>query len=133
MKKIASITAALALSAAFATAASADATTTTTTTTGTTPTTTTTTGTTPTTTTPSTTTTTTTTMKPVIWSDLTIINPPKKWDITKITTFYKDPNGKAWSTLDPQKLEPTGQVIGNWVEIYTWLGKGWVWAPEYTK
>lgn len=123
MKKIAAITASLALSAAFATAASADEATTTPTTTTTT--TTTTTGT-PTTSTPVVT-------APVIVPDLVVVNPPKKWEITKITTFYQDPNGKAWGKLDPQVLEPTGQIIGNWVEIYTWLGKGWVWAPEYTK
>ncbi|WP_433944108.1 hypothetical protein [Paenibacillus sp. SN-8-1] len=122
MKKLAAITATLALSAAFATAASADTAPVTTTNS---------TGTSTTTSTPVVTST--TVSSPIIVPDLIVANPPKKWEILKVTTFYKDPNGKAWGKLDPQVLEPTGQIIGDWVEIYTWLGKGWVFAPEYTK
>lgn len=51
--------------------------------------------------------------------------------ITKEAYFYDSPNGKAWNRLGPSILTTSGKVQGDWVEVYTWLGLGWVHAPGY--
>ncbi|MEC0243734.1 hypothetical protein P4H66_28400 [Paenibacillus dokdonensis] len=52
--------------------------------------------------------------------------------LTENTPFYFEPAGKMANMLAPQTVFSTGNrvtdIIGNgeWVEIYTWLGKAWV-------
>lgn len=154
MKKLISITAALALTASFAGAASAATETTETTTTPTTnavtvstetpsTTTTTTTTTTPNATTAETTVsneaTTTTVVSTEKTEDTVLVKPGDGIDlplipleITKTTYFYDTPNGKALGALSAQFVSVTGNEITNritgdtWVEIYTWKGAAWV-------
>ncbi|WP_199909940.1 hypothetical protein [Paenibacillus sp. CAA11] len=142
MKKIAAITASLTLSAALATAAGAapagtttttDTTTTTTTTTDTN----TTTGTTPTatngqvvTSTPANNSNSLLVDEPIVVKELLTIA-PAPLTIKDLTYFYDAPNGKIWNRLGPTDVTPTGQIVNGWVEIYTWLGKAWVYAPNY--
>lgn len=56
---------------------------------------------------------------------------PNPITLLEITYFYNAPNGSAISALAPQDVHPTGQVLGDWVEIYTWLGKAWINVPGY--
>ena len=145
MKKLISITAALALTASFAGAASAA-----TETTETTPTTNAVTVSTetPSTTTPNATTaettvsneaTTTTVVSTEKTEDTVLVKPGDGIDlpllpleITKTTYFYDTPNGKALGALSAQFVSVTGNEITNritgdtWVEIYTWKGAAWV-------
>lgn len=60
-----------------------------------------------------------------------IVIAPNPVSLDKITYFYNAPGGKAMSALAPQDVHPTGQMIDNWVEIYTWLGKAWIYLPGY--
>lgn len=69
--------------------------------------------------------------EPIVSPDEVILA-PKPITLTKITYFYETPGGKALSALAPQKVSPTGQIVNNWVEIYTWLGKAWIYLPGYT-
>lgn len=69
--------------------------------------------------------------EPIVSPDELILA-PKPVTLTKITYFYETPGGKALSALAPQKVSPTGQIVNNWVEIYTWLGKAWIYLPGYT-
>jgi|GEM_PF-976669 len=69
--------------------------------------------------------------EPIVSPDEVILA-PKPVTLTKITYFYETPGGKALSALAPQKVSPTGQIVNNWVEIYTWLGKAWIYLPGYT-
>lgn len=152
MKKTLSVTAALGIALSFTAAASADPvqtadTATTTTTTTTTPavegTTTTTTATpavegttTTTTTTPAVETTSPTTPipkidGPIIKADEVVLNPTKLIELAQSTYFYDMPNGKPLGTLSPQKVDTTGNeapgiIGGQWIEVYTWLGKAWI-------
>jgi hypothetical protein len=127
MKKFAAISASFALSAALATAASAASTDTSSTSamdngvvTGEVVSTTTATG----------TTYDGTMMEPIIVPELITVAPaPLK--LNEVTYFYDAPQGRAWSALAPQTVTPTGNIVGDWVEIYTWLGKAWVLAPGY--
>ncbi|MNJ57642.1 hypothetical protein [Paenibacillus fonticola] len=68
--------------------------------------------------------------EPLIQAQDTVIapNPINLQDITKL---YANPNGDAINALAPQLVHPTGQVINDWVEIYTWLGKAWIQIPDY--
>ncbi|MBD7970686.1 hypothetical protein [Paenibacillus gallinarum] len=127
MKKLITITAALALTASFAGAASAATETTETTTT-------------PTTNSVSVSTeATSTTVSEVVYEDTVLVKPGDGIDlpllpleITKTTYFYDTPNGKALGALSSQFVSVTGNEITNritgdtWVEIYTWKGVAWV-------
>ncbi|CAH1221123.1 MULTISPECIES: hypothetical protein [Paenibacillus] len=47
------------------------------------------------------------------------------------TWFYDAPNGKPIGALGTQIVDTTGEVVngfdgGEWVQIYTWKGKGWI-------
>ncbi|WP_334076081.1 MULTISPECIES: hypothetical protein [Paenibacillus] len=69
--------------------------------------------------------------EPIITPDEIIIA-PEPITLTKVTYFYETPGGKTLSALAPQTVNPTGQTSNNWVEIYTWLGKAWIYRPGYT-
>lgn len=56
---------------------------------------------------------------------------PNPIALLEITYFYNAPGGSAISALAPQNVHPTGEVLGDWVEIYTWLGKAWINVPGY--
>ncbi|GIO43251.1 MULTISPECIES: hypothetical protein [Paenibacillus] len=56
---------------------------------------------------------------------------PNPITLLEITYFYNAPSGSAISALAPQDVHPTGEVLGDWVEIYTWLGKAWINVPGY--
>ncbi|WP_435922444.1 hypothetical protein [Paenibacillus sp. DYY-L-2] len=103
MKKIAALSASVVLAAAFATAASADPVT--------------------------------DPVAPVVEEPIVeasdVIIAPNPIGLTEITYFYDGPNGKTLSALAPQDVHPTGQILDSWVEIYTWLGKAWIYLPGY--
>lgn len=133
MKKLITITAALALTASFAGAASAATETTETTTTNSVSVSTEATNTTPSTESTNTTVSTessedTVLVKPGDGIDLPLL----PLEITKTTYFYDAPNGKALGALSSQFVSVTGNEITNqitgdtWVEIYTWKGVAWV-------
>ncbi|ANS75831.1 hypothetical protein AWM70_15585 [Paenibacillus yonginensis] len=131
MKKIAALTASFALSAALATAASAaPADTTSTDTSDSSSTSTVVTGQVVSTTSPDGTTYDGTVAEPIIVPELITIA-PAPLTLNEVTYFYDMPQGKAQSALAPQTVTPTGNIVGDWVEIYTWLGKAWVYAPGY--
>ncbi|MEC0372670.1 hypothetical protein [Paenibacillus chibensis] len=95
-------------------------------------------------------TTTDTTVTPVSGSSVTVVNPVRLVDepilkpadqnpmnnlplvLTEVTPIYFEPGAKIASMLAPQTVFGTGNrvsdIIGNgeWIEIYTWLGKAWV-------
>ncbi|GGA50436.1 hypothetical protein [Paenibacillus physcomitrellae] len=127
MKKIAALTASFALSAALATAASAAPADTSSTDTSNS---TVVTGQVVSTTTPDGTTYEGTVAEPIIVPELITIA-PAPLTLNEVTYFYDMPQGNAWSALAPQVVTPTGNMVGDWVEIYTWLGKAWVYAPGY--
>lgn len=56
---------------------------------------------------------------------------PKLINLTEKIYFYDGPNGKALGAVSSQVLLPTGAQVDDWVEIYTWLGKAWIYAPYY--
>lgn len=56
---------------------------------------------------------------------------PSPIDLLEDTFFYESPDGKAWGAISPQKVHPTGNIMNDWVEIYTWLGKAWIYLPNY--
>ncbi|WP_454193685.1 hypothetical protein [Paenibacillus sp. Marseille-Q7038] len=131
MKKLITITAALALTASFAGAASAATETTETTTTPT--------ANSVSVSTEATSTTTNTTVSTDVYEDTVLVKPGDGIDlpllpleITKTTYFYDTPNGKALGALSSQFVSVTGDEITNritgdtWVEIYTWKGVAWV-------
>ncbi|GIP54593.1 hypothetical protein [Paenibacillus vini] len=60
-----------------------------------------------------------------------VIIAPNPITLKEITYFYNNPNGVALSALAPQDVHPTGQTVDDWVEIYTWLGKAWIYIPGY--
>ncbi|NMO97274.1 hypothetical protein [Paenibacillus lemnae] len=69
--------------------------------------------------------------EPIIKADEVVMNPTEIIQLMKRTYFYDMPNGKIMGALSPQKVDTTGmerQMIwgGEWVEIYTWLGKAWI-------
>ncbi|MDO3412779.1 hypothetical protein QWJ34_23630 [Saccharibacillus sp. CPCC 101409] len=60
-----------------------------------------------------------------------VANPTPVILITGTTPFYDAPNGKTLGYLQSQKVDTTGNgsmapAAGQWVEIYTWIGKGWI-------
>ncbi|MDR9857073.1 hypothetical protein RJP21_26100 [Paenibacillus sp. VCA1] len=90
---------------------------------------------------------------PVTGTSTTIVEPTKLFDepliqqgslakennepivISAITPFCESPNGKIMNFLSPQVVFSTGSHAsdvngdGEWIEIYTWLGKAWVHVP----
>lgn len=60
-----------------------------------------------------------------------VVFAPNPITLSVITYFFNSPNGTIVSALAPQDVHPTGQVLGDWVEIYTWLGKAWINVPGY--
>lgn len=133
MKKLITITAALALTASFAGAASAATETTETTTTNSVSVSSEATGTTV------STEPTNATVSEEVYKDTVLVKPGDGIDlpllpleITKTTYFYDTPNGKALGALSSQFVSVTGNEITNritgdtWVEIYTWKGVAWV-------
>lgn len=56
---------------------------------------------------------------------------PTPIELTKTAEFFAAPGGKSWGELAPQFVHPTGETQGDWVEIYTWLGKAWLHIPGY--
>jgi hypothetical protein len=50
--------------------------------------------------------------------------------LTVNTPFYFEPGGKVASVLAPQVVNTTGNrvgsLLGEWVEVYTWLGTAWI-------
>lgn len=103
MKKLAALSASVVLAAAFATGASADPVT--------------------------------DPVAPVVEEPIVdaqdVVIVPNPIALTEITYFYDGPNGQVQSALAPQDVHPTGQIIDSWVEIYTWLGKAWIYLPGY--
>ncbi|GAA0137352.1 hypothetical protein YSY43_41930 [Paenibacillus sp. YSY-4.3] len=68
--------------------------------------------------------------EPLIQAEDTVIA-PNPIELLSITNFYNAPNGDAINALAPQSVHPTGHIIDDWVEIYTWLGKAWIYVPNY--
>ncbi|WP_054956892.1 hypothetical protein [Paenibacillus dakarensis] len=71
--------------------------------------------------------------EPVIKAEDVVIIPTKVIQLTSKTYFYDMPNGKIIGSLAPQKVDTTTtsalqEVNGEWVEIYTWLGKAWIYV-----
>ncbi|MFI2858016.1 hypothetical protein ACH6EH_12895 [Paenibacillus sp. JSM ZJ436] len=69
--------------------------------------------------------------EPIIQADEVVLNPTEIINLMKRTYFYDMPNGKVIGALAPQMVDTTGnerQMLwtGEWVEIYTWLGKAWI-------
>lgn len=128
MKKIITITAALALTASFAGAAGAASATTETTETTATNTVSVSSTVTDSTYTSETTSKATVLVKPGDGIDLPLL----PLEITKTTYFYDTPNGEPLGALSSQFVSVTGNEITNqitgdtWVEIYTWKGAAWV-------
>lgn len=68
--------------------------------------------------------------EPIIQAGETVIA-PNPIELLSITDLYSNPNGDILNALAPQFVHPTGQVVDDWVEIYTWLGKAWITVPNY--
>lgn len=73
--------------------------------------------------------------EPTIKADEVILDPAEMIDLTKVTYFYTMPNGDFMGALEPQIVDATrnDKVIvenGEWVEIYTWLGKAWIFVEN---
>ncbi|KKO53041.1 hypothetical protein [Paenibacillus sp. DMB20] len=68
---------------------------------------------------------------PIIKADEVVLNPTRLIELAKSTYFYDMPNGKPLGTLGSQKVDTTGNeapgvIGGQWIEVYTWLGKAWI-------
>lgn len=68
--------------------------------------------------------------EPIVIPSLVTIA-PAPLEIKKLTYFFDIPKGTAIAALGPQIVTPTGNMVGDWVEIYTWLGTAWIFAPGY--
>ena len=73
--------------------------------------------------------------EPVIKAEEVVLVPTPLIELTEKTYFYDMPNGQIIGALAPQKVDTTGnttQMIigGEWVEIYTWLGKAWIYIGD---
>ncbi|GIO64914.1 MULTISPECIES: hypothetical protein [Paenibacillus] len=125
MKKIITIAAALGLMASMGTAAFADSASTTSTTNSTPSTTTSATGSSETVAEP-----TKLVPEPIISAGEEVTNPTVPLILTVNTPFYFEPGGKVASVLAPQVVDTTGNrvgsLLGEWVEVYTWLGTAWI-------
>lgn len=56
---------------------------------------------------------------------------PNPIDLLEKTSFFTAPDGTEWGAISPQKVHPTGLVMNDWVEIYTWLGTAWIYLPDF--
>ncbi|MFB4321343.1 MULTISPECIES: hypothetical protein [Paenibacillus] len=70
---------------------------------------------------------------PLIKPEEVVIVPTPMIELTSKTYFYNAPNGEKLGALAPQKLDTTGNrydvmLGGEWVEVYTWLGKAWIYV-----
>lgn len=68
--------------------------------------------------------------EPLITPELITVA-PAPLELAQLTYFYTAPGGDAWGALAPQIVTPSGNMVDGWIEIYTWLGKAWVYAPDY--
>lgn len=71
--------------------------------------------------------------EPVIKPHEVVLVPTPMIELTKVTYFYNAPNGEKLGALAPQKIDTTDvryDVVngGEWVEVYTWLGKAWIYV-----
>ncbi|MGG3283658.1 hypothetical protein [Paenibacillus solani] len=71
--------------------------------------------------------------EPVIKPHDVVLVPTPMIELTKVTYFYNAPNGEKLGALAPQKIDTTDvryDVVlgGEWVEVYTWLGKAWIYV-----
>lgn len=69
--------------------------------------------------------------EPTIKAEEIPLIPMKLIQLTKKTYFYDMPNGTIKGVLAPQIIDTTRsstQVVadGEWVEVYTWIGKYWI-------
>lgn len=67
--------------------------------------------------------------------DKLIVTESRMIDLPKVTYFYDMPDGKPMGAVAPQLIDTTGQEFlvspdGDWVEIYTWMGKYWIKIPK---
>ncbi|MEK3733447.1 MULTISPECIES: hypothetical protein [Paenibacillus] len=72
--------------------------------------------------------------EPIIKPELVVLFPSEDVILTEVAYFYNTPNGVKIGALAPQKVKTTGERItvagGEWVEIYTWLGKAWLFVDQ---
>ncbi|MEF2967537.1 hypothetical protein V3851_17050 [Paenibacillus sp. M1] len=68
--------------------------------------------------------------EPIVEAEDVVIA-PNPIELLEITYIYGAPQGDAISALAPQMVHPTGSIVGDWVEIYTWLGTTWIYLPGY--
>lgn len=68
--------------------------------------------------------------EPLIQAKDTVIA-PDPIELFTVEWIYDNPDGKKLNALAPQFVHPTGKTLGDWVEIYTWLGKAWIVIPNY--
>ncbi|MGE7828110.1 hypothetical protein [Paenibacillus sp. NPDC093718] len=73
------------------------------------------------------------TEEPIIKPEEVVLVPTPMIEITERTYFYNAPNGEKLGALAPQKIDTTGNrtgvvLGGEWVEVYTWLGKAWIYV-----
>lgn len=71
--------------------------------------------------------------EPIIKPHEVVLVPTPMIELTKLTYFYNAPNGEKLGALAPQKVDTTDvsyDVVGGgkWVEVYTWLGKAWIYV-----
>ncbi|OZB90462.1 hypothetical protein [Paenibacillus sp. XY044] len=68
--------------------------------------------------------------EPIISAGEEVTQPTVPLILTVNTPFYFEPGGKVASVLAPQVVNTTGNrvgsLIGEWVEVYTWLGTAWI-------
>ncbi|MCT1402001.1 hypothetical protein AK95_06250 [Paenibacillus sp. LC231] len=73
------------------------------------------------------------TEEPIIKPEEVVLVPTPMIEIAERTYFYNAPNGEKLGALAPQKIDTTGNrtgvvLGGEWVEVYTWLGKAWIYV-----
>ncbi|MBB3131907.1 hypothetical protein FHS19_006633 [Paenibacillus rhizosphaerae] len=68
--------------------------------------------------------------EPIISAGEEVTQPTVPLVLTVNTPFYFEPGGKVASVLAPQVVSTTGNrvgsLLGEWVEVYTWLGTAWI-------
>lgn len=65
------------------------------------------------------------------WAPYISVAEPNPIELSAITVFYAAPGGKSLGSLEPQVVRPTGNILGDWVQIYTWFGEAWINIPGY--
>ncbi|MBU5348997.1 hypothetical protein [Paenibacillus lautus] len=73
------------------------------------------------------------TTDPIIKPEEVVLVPTPMIEIAERTYFYNAPNGEKLGALASQKIDTTGNrtgvvLGGEWVEVYTWLGKAWIYV-----